>query len=131
VPIFTLGVKHQVSSVTVCCTSGDQTLDLVKLKLFSHFRIPRGTSTQQPELLYIGLYLLIWGEASNVRLMPECLCYIFHHVSALFVKCYFVFVSDNVYFYFLHRLYFRKILLPIPFCTCSLHGLLYCEVLPF
>jgi callose synthase len=36
---------------------------------------------QQHKLLYIALYLLIWGEASNVRLMPECLCYIFHHVS--------------------------------------------------
>jgi hypothetical protein len=36
---------------------------------------------QQHKLLYIALYLLIWGEASNVRLMPECLCYIFHHMS--------------------------------------------------
>jgi len=36
---------------------------------------------QQLMLLYIGLYLLIWGEASNVRFMPECLCYIFHHMA--------------------------------------------------
>lgn len=36
---------------------------------------------QQIELIYIALYLLIWGEASNIRFMPECLCYIFHHVS--------------------------------------------------
>uniref|UniRef100_A0A8R7UTZ2 1,3-beta-glucan synthase component FKS1-like domain-containing protein n=1 Tax=Triticum urartu TaxID=4572 RepID=A0A8R7UTZ2_TRIUA len=36
---------------------------------------------QQHKLLYISLYLLIWGEASNLRLMPECLCYIFHHMS--------------------------------------------------
>ncbi|KAG2649831.1 hypothetical protein PVAP13_1NG133600 [Panicum virgatum] len=36
---------------------------------------------QQHKLLYIALYLLIWGEASNLRLMPECLCYIFHHMS--------------------------------------------------
>uniref|UniRef100_A0A0D3F323 1,3-beta-glucan synthase n=1 Tax=Oryza barthii TaxID=65489 RepID=A0A0D3F323_9ORYZ len=36
---------------------------------------------QQHKLLYISLYLLIWGEASNLRLMPECLCYIFHHES--------------------------------------------------
>ncbi|XP_042472320.1 putative callose synthase 8 [Zingiber officinale] len=33
---------------------------------------------QQYKLLYIALYLLIWGEAANLRLMPECLCYIFH-----------------------------------------------------
>ena len=29
----------------------------------------------------MGLYILIWGEASNVWFMPECLCYIFHNVS--------------------------------------------------
>ncbi|XP_015581453.2 putative callose synthase 8 isoform X1 [Ricinus communis] len=36
---------------------------------------------QQHKLLYIGLYLLIWGEAANLRFMPECLCYIFHHMA--------------------------------------------------
>ncbi|CAO2037869.1 unnamed protein product [Urochloa humidicola] len=36
---------------------------------------------QQHKLLYVALYLLIWGEASNLRLMPECLCFIFHHMS--------------------------------------------------
>ncbi|KAJ4977031.1 hypothetical protein NE237_002137 [Protea cynaroides] len=36
---------------------------------------------QQYKILYMGLYLLIWGEASNVRFMPECLCYIFHHMA--------------------------------------------------
>uniref|UniRef100_A0ACD5VIQ8 Uncharacterized protein n=1 Tax=Avena sativa TaxID=4498 RepID=A0ACD5VIQ8_AVESA len=50
------------------------------LHLESNIKIPTDASTQQPELLYIGLYFLIWGEASNVRFMPECLCYIFHHV---------------------------------------------------
>ena len=25
----------------------------------------------------IGLYLLIWGEANNVRFMPECICFIY------------------------------------------------------
>ncbi|KAI3444935.1 hypothetical protein Pfo_001600 [Paulownia fortunei] len=34
---------------------------------------------QQRKLLYMGLYLLIWGEAANLRFMPECLCYIYHH----------------------------------------------------
>lgn len=51
------------------------------LHLESNIKIPTDASTQQPELLYIGLYLLIWGEASNVRFMPECLCYIFHHMA--------------------------------------------------
>ncbi|KAL0362534.1 UNVERIFIED_CONTAM: Callose synthase 7 [Sesamum calycinum] len=42
---------------------------------------PWGDRRQQSQLLYIALYLLIWGEASNIRFMPECLCYIFHHSS--------------------------------------------------
>lgn len=33
------------------------------------------------ELLYSCLYLLIWGEAANLRFMPECLCFIFHHMA--------------------------------------------------
>ncbi|KAG6532766.1 hypothetical protein ZIOFF_006616 [Zingiber officinale] len=36
---------------------------------------------QQWKLLYMGLYLLIWGEAANLRFMPECLCYIYHHMA--------------------------------------------------
>ncbi|KAF8090828.1 hypothetical protein N665_0465s0009 [Sinapis alba] len=36
---------------------------------------------QKWKLLYIGLYLLIWGEAANLRLMPECLCYIYHNMG--------------------------------------------------
>uniref|UniRef100_A0A1S4CGX0 1,3-beta-glucan synthase n=1 Tax=Nicotiana tabacum TaxID=4097 RepID=A0A1S4CGX0_TOBAC len=36
---------------------------------------------QQRKLLYMGLHLLIWGEAANLRFMPECLCYFYHHVS--------------------------------------------------
>lgn len=33
------------------------------------------------ELLYVALYLLIWGESANLRFLPECLCYIFHHMA--------------------------------------------------
>ncbi|GAV77615.1 Glucan_synthase domain-containing protein/DUF605 domain-containing protein/FKS1_dom1 domain-containing protein [Cephalotus follicularis] len=36
---------------------------------------------QQRKLLYMGLHLLIWGEAANLRFMPECLCYIYHHMA--------------------------------------------------
>ncbi|XP_076887720.1 putative callose synthase 8 [Bidens hawaiensis] len=36
---------------------------------------------QQYKILYVGLYLLIWGEAANLRFMPECLAYIFHHMA--------------------------------------------------
>ncbi|CAN1759008.1 Callose synthase 7, partial [Linum perenne] len=45
------------------------------------FRFPGGFDKPQLELIYIGLYLLIWGEASNVRFMPECICYIFHNMA--------------------------------------------------
>ncbi|KAM1716874.1 hypothetical protein COP2_025053 [Malus domestica] len=47
----------------------------------SNLRFPRGSDRQQLELIYIALYLLIWGEASNIRFMPECLCYIFHQMA--------------------------------------------------
>lgn len=45
------------------------------------FRLPYvKLEAQQHKLLYVGLYLLIWGEAANLRFMPECLCFVFHHV---------------------------------------------------
>lgn len=33
------------------------------------------------KIILISLYFLIWGEAANVRFIPECLCYIFHHMA--------------------------------------------------
>ncbi|KAG0453842.1 hypothetical protein HPP92_025146 [Vanilla planifolia] len=33
------------------------------------------------KIMLISLYFLIWGEAANVRFVPECLCYIFHHMA--------------------------------------------------
>ncbi|KAL5582571.1 hypothetical protein UlMin_015013 [Ulmus minor] len=47
----------------------------------SNLRFPQGSGRQQLQLIYTALYLLIWGEASNVRFMPECLCYIFHNMA--------------------------------------------------
>lgn len=37
--------------------------------------------SKEKKLLFVSLYYLIWGEASNVRFLPECLCYIFHHMA--------------------------------------------------
>ncbi|KAL2323845.1 hypothetical protein Fmac_022903 [Flemingia macrophylla] len=37
--------------------------------------------SNEKKLLYVSLYFLIWGEASNIRFLPECLCYIFHHMA--------------------------------------------------
>ncbi|KAK1589242.1 hypothetical protein Q3G72_031874 [Acer saccharum] len=36
---------------------------------------------KEKKLLFVSLYFLIWGEAANVRFLPECLCYIFHHMA--------------------------------------------------
>ncbi|KAM3751890.1 hypothetical protein ACB098_04G145700 [Castanea mollissima] len=33
------------------------------------------------KLFLVSLYFLIWGEAANVRFLPECICYIFHHMA--------------------------------------------------
>lgn len=33
------------------------------------------------ELLYVSLYLLVWGESANLRFAPECICYIYHFMA--------------------------------------------------
>ncbi|KAM7273838.1 hypothetical protein ACFE04_028502 [Oxalis oulophora] len=37
--------------------------------------------SKDKRILYVSLYFLIWGEAANIRFLPECLCYIFHHMA--------------------------------------------------
>ncbi|KAK1388894.1 1,3-beta-glucan synthase [Heracleum sosnowskyi] len=39
------------------------------------------TDHQRRQLLYVSLYLLIWGESANLRFVPECICFIFHHLA--------------------------------------------------
>ncbi|KAF5728909.1 hypothetical protein HS088_TW21G01063 [Tripterygium wilfordii] len=41
----------------------------------------RGNTDQRRELLYVSLYLLIWGESGNLRFAPELICYIYHHMA--------------------------------------------------
>ncbi|PIN05529.1 1,3-beta-glucan synthase [Handroanthus impetiginosus] len=73
----------------------DRAVDALMNKLFKNYktwckylgrkhslRLPQGQlEVQQRKILYMGLCLLIWGEAANVRFMPECLCYIFHNMA--------------------------------------------------
>ncbi|KAK6924727.1 1,3-beta-glucan synthase subunit FKS1-like, domain-1, partial [Dillenia turbinata] len=33
------------------------------------------------KLFLASLYFLVWGEAANVRFLPECICYIFHQMA--------------------------------------------------
>ncbi|KAH9625672.1 hypothetical protein KSS87_000065 [Heliosperma pusillum] len=37
--------------------------------------------TRERKLFVVSLYFLIWGEAANVRFIPECICYIFHNMA--------------------------------------------------
>ncbi|XP_044504191.1 callose synthase 7-like [Mangifera indica] len=82
--------KNSENYVQLSSTTVDKLMD----KIFKNYkswckylrcdlkiRIPEGFDTQQICLIYIGLYLLIWGEASNIRFMPECICYIFHNMA--------------------------------------------------
>ncbi|WOK92140.1 callose synthase 5-like [Canna indica] len=75
----------------------DRAVDAVMNKIFKNYktwckflgqkhslRIAKGlqpNEIQQRKILYMGLFLLIWGEAANIRFMPECLCYIFHNMA--------------------------------------------------
>lgn len=59
--------------------------------------------SKEKKLLYLSLYFLIWGEASNVRFLPECLCYIFHHVRGLGVDS-FIFAASSLLLFCLYSL---------------------------
>ncbi|XP_037492451.1 callose synthase 11 isoform X2 [Jatropha curcas] len=47
----------------------------------AHSRRSNNSNELRRELLYVALYLLIWGESANLRFMPECVCYIYHHMA--------------------------------------------------
>lgn len=36
---------------------------------------------RERKLFLVSLYLCIWGEAANIRFLPECICYLFHHMA--------------------------------------------------
>ncbi|XP_017971344.1 PREDICTED: callose synthase 12 [Theobroma cacao] len=55
----------------------------------------RSNSDHRRELLYVGLYLLIWGESANLRFMPECICYIFHHMAMELNKILEDYIDEN------------------------------------
>ncbi|XVF66836.1 hypothetical protein PTKIN_Ptkin10aG0070000 [Pterospermum kingtungense] len=55
----------------------------------------RSNSDQRRELLYVGLYLLIWGESGNLRFVPECICYIFHHMAMELNKILEDYIDEN------------------------------------
>ncbi|KAK4484453.1 hypothetical protein RD792_007036 [Penstemon davidsonii] len=52
-------------------------------------------SDHRRELLYVSLYLLIWGESANLRFMPECICYIFHNMAMELNKILEDYIDEN------------------------------------
>ncbi|XP_057506594.1 callose synthase 12-like [Actinidia eriantha] len=55
----------------------------------------RRDSDRRRELLYVSLYLLIWGESANLRFVPECICYIFHHMCMELNKILEDYIDEN------------------------------------
>ncbi|XP_022970702.1 callose synthase 12-like [Cucurbita maxima] len=55
----------------------------------------RREADQRRELLYVSLYLLIWGESANLRFAPECICYIFHHMAMEMNKILEDYIDEN------------------------------------
>nr|XP_043638747.1 callose synthase 7-like [Erigeron canadensis] len=83
-----IGDYEQLDSRTVKQLSDKTFKNYVSWCHYLHFtsiidspKVPPNADRQQLELLYIALYFLIWGEASNIRFMPECICYIFHNMA--------------------------------------------------
>ncbi|EAU88546.2 1,3-beta-glucan synthase [Coprinopsis cinerea okayama7 len=52
---------------------GNKSLDTA----LNRWRNAMNNMSQYDRLRQIALYLLVWGEAGNVRFMPECLCFLF------------------------------------------------------
>ncbi|CAA3015961.1 callose synthase 12 [Olea europaea subsp. europaea] len=53
------------------------------------------SSDHRRELLYVSLYLLIWGESANIRFVPECICYIFHNMAMELNKILEDYIDEN------------------------------------
>lgn len=90
------------------------------------FRLPTiQQEVQQRKMLYMGLYLLIWGEAANLRFMPECLCYIYHHVWILLILFKIRYNCEQSFVNFLRSVFvFGPSLLPLS--TSVLESLFFC-----
>ncbi|KAG8364724.1 hypothetical protein BUALT_Bualt18G0028500 [Buddleja alternifolia] len=52
-------------------------------------------SDHRRELLYVSLYLLVWGESANLRFVPECISYIFHNMAMEMNKILEDYIDEN------------------------------------
>ncbi|XP_062151561.1 callose synthase 12-like [Alnus glutinosa] len=61
----------------------------------SNRREASSAADHRRELLYISLFLLIWGEAANLRFVPECICFIFHNMAMELNKILEDYIDEN------------------------------------
>ncbi|KAJ7285846.1 glycosyltransferase family 48 protein [Mycena rebaudengoi] len=64
---------QRLKSVKGAKAKGSKSLD----SALNRWRNAMNNMSQYDRLRQLALYLLCWGEASNVRFVPECLCFIF------------------------------------------------------
>eukprot|EP00250_Pteridium_aquilinum_P008090 c17661_g1_i2 orf=354-6008(+) len=50
-----------------------------------HLDAQRDNISKEDRVALMSLYLLIWGEAANVRFLPEGICYIYHKMAIEFL----------------------------------------------
>ena len=69
--------------------------------LLNFYRLQQfeGESQVKRKTLYLSLYLLIWGEAANLRFMPECLCYLFRNVRMTWTFVWLIIYENNWFTY--------------------------------
>ncbi|KAF8798014.1 1,3-beta-glucan synthase [Phlegmacium glaucopus] len=67
------GLQRLKSSKGGSKSAGTKSLDTA----LNRWRNAMNNMSQYDRLRQIALYLLCWGEAGNVRFVPECLCFIF------------------------------------------------------
>lgn len=73
------------------------------------------TLSKERKILFVSLYFLIWGEAANIRFLPECLCYIFHHVS--FLGTIYSIYTSFLFLFFIHLTFSLSMLLEYYFSS--------------
>lgn len=67
------GLNRLKSVKQITKTPGSKSLD----SALNRWRNAMNNMSHYDRLRQIALYLLLWGEAGNVRFVPECLCFIF------------------------------------------------------
>ncbi|KAG6357958.1 hypothetical protein INS49_013841 [Diaporthe citri] len=65
--------KNEAEEQTLEDLEGDNSLEAAEFR----WKTRMNRMSQHDRVRQLGLYLLCWGEANQVRFMPECLCFVF------------------------------------------------------